>query len=222
MTLKALIDSFIEGNAGLQSMIEDYIYAQAQLQAVSNPSGSLSNGAGLGEPKFEVDGAGFTGSWGRPQRDGPALRATALIGYSRWLLDNGGMSTVTSIIWPLVSNDLNYVAQYWNQSTFDLWEEINGSSLFTTAVQHRALVEGNALAGQIGETCPGCISQAPQILCLMEGFWNNGYMLANINENNGRSSKDVNTILAVIHTFDPSATCDDYTFQPCSEKALAK
>lgn len=221
MTFKALVDAFIAGNTSLQAQIQNYIYAQAQLQAVSNPSGSLSNGAGLGEPKFEVDGTAFTGAWGRPQRDGPALRATALIAYSRWLLSNGGTSTVTNVIWPIVSNDLNYVAQYWNQTTFDLWEETDGSSFFTTAVQHRALVEGNTLGGQIGKTCPGCISQAPPILCFLQGYWTGQYVLANINENNGRSSKDVNTILGSIHTFDPSASCDATTFQPCSDKALA-
>ena len=68
-----LIDTFIAGNFGLQSEIEGYITAQAHLQTVSNPSGSLSSG-GLGEPKFNVDETAFTGAWGRPQRDGPALR----------------------------------------------------------------------------------------------------------------------------------------------------
>ena len=46
-------------------------------------------------------------------------------------------------------------------------------------------------------------------------------MVANINENSGRSGKDTNTLLSFIHTFDPSAACDSTTFQPCSDKALA-
>lgn len=220
MTLKILIDTFIAGNTSLQTEIENYLYAQAYLQTVSNPSGSLPNGAGLGEPKFEVDGSAFTGAWGRPQRDGPALRATALIAYSRWLLTNGGSSTVTSMVWPIIANDLSYVGQYWNQTTFDLWEEVDGSSFFTTAVQHRALVEGTALSVQIGQTCPGC-SQAPEILCFLQSYWNGEYLLANINDNNGRSSKDANTLLGSIQIFDPSADCDDSTLQPCSAKALA-
>ena len=77
------------------------------------------------------------------------------------------------------------------------------------------------LAGQIGKACAGCVSQAPQILCFLQGYWNGQFVNANINENNGRSSRDVNTILGSIHTFDPSAACDDSTFQPCSERALA-
>ena len=68
-----LVDTFIDGNFGLQPEIENYIAAQASLQTVSNPSGGLSSG-GLGEPKFNVDKTAFTGAWGRPQRDGPALR----------------------------------------------------------------------------------------------------------------------------------------------------
>ena len=50
------------------------------------------------------------------QRDGPALRSTALIAYANYLLGHSGSSTVTSNIWPLVQNDLGYVTQYWNQT----------------------------------------------------------------------------------------------------------
>jgi glucoamylase len=53
---------------------------------VENPSGGLGNGRGLGEPKFMADETPFTGSWGRPQRDGPALRATTMIELGWWLL----------------------------------------------------------------------------------------------------------------------------------------
>ena len=115
---------------------------------------------------------------------------------------------------------MSYVGQYWNQTGCDLWEETRGSSFFTTAVQHRALVEGGGLAAQIGQSCPGC-AVAPQIRCFLQSYWNGQYILANINQNNGRTSKDANSILASIHTFDPSAACDDSTFQPCSAKALA-
>lgn len=55
----------------------------------------------------------LTGIIGRPQRDGPALRAITLIDYSNWLIDNGYTSTVSEILWPIIQNDLNYVAQYW-------------------------------------------------------------------------------------------------------------
>jgi glucoamylase len=103
-----------------------------------------------------------------------------------------------------------------NQTGFDLWEEVQGSSFFTINAQHRALVEGSALAAQIGKSCTYCDSQAPQVLCFLQSFWGSsqGFILANINENNGRTGKDANTLLGSIQTFDPTAGCDATTFQP--------
>ena len=66
LVFKTIVDTFIHSyDANLQSEIENYIAAQAKLQGVSNPSGSLSDGSGLGEPKFNVDLTAFTGAWGK-------------------------------------------------------------------------------------------------------------------------------------------------------------
>ncbi len=66
LVFKTIVDTFIHSyDANLQSEIENYIAAQAKLQGVSNPSGSLSDGSGLGEPKFNVDLTPFTGAWGK-------------------------------------------------------------------------------------------------------------------------------------------------------------
>jgi glucoamylase len=70
LTLKEVVDTFENGyNTTLQTEIENYIAAQAYLQGVSNPSGSLSTGSGLGEPKYNVDLSAFTGSWGKSEAD---------------------------------------------------------------------------------------------------------------------------------------------------------
>ena len=219
--MKLLVETLIDGDRSLEPYIRDYVSSQARLQTVDNLSGGLANGAGLGEPKFEANGTGFNGAWGRPQRDGPALRATALITYSQWLISHGDIATVVSDVWPIIRNDLAYVGQYWNQTGFDLWEEVEGSSFFTIAVQHRALIEGENLARRIGEQCSACATQAPQILCFLQSFWNGEYILANIKENNDRSAIDANTLLGSIHIFSPNATCDDTSLQPCSARALA-
>lgn len=102
-----------------------------------------------------------------------------------------------------------------NNTGFDLWEEVSGSSFFTIAAQHRALVEGSVLAKLLGTSCEYCDTQAPQVLCFLQSFWDpsQGYVLANINVG-GRSAKDANTILGSIHVFDPAAGCDASTFQP--------
>lgn len=219
LTIKTLMDEFvIHGTSGLDVFMQNYISAQAILQGVDNPSGGVCTG-GLGEAKFNVDETVFTGNWGRPQRDGPALRAIAVVAYARRLIADGQNDTVTSVVWPTLQNDLSYVTQYWNQTTFDLWEEVNGASFFTTAMQYRALVEGLALAQEIGKTCDHCASQTPQILCALQSYWTGSYILSNTG--GGRSGKDLNSILTSTHMFDIGAGCDAATFQPCSDKALA-
>ncbi|KAL2195879.1 Six-hairpin glycosidase-like protein [Corynascus similis CBS 632.67] len=224
LVLTGIVDSLAHNySASLQTNIQNYIIAQAKLQGVGNPSGGLSDGAGLGEPKFMVDLTEFTGDWGRPQRDGPPLRAIALIRYAKWLVANGYKDTANELVWPVIQNDLAYAAQYWNETGFDLWEEVPGSSFFTIASTHRALVEGAALAAQLDTECRACITVAPQVLCFLQTFWNpsGGYVVSNINGGEGRSGKDLNSILASAHTFDPAVGCDSVTFQPCSDKALA-
>lgn len=252
LTLKVLIDLFKNGDTDLLDVIEEYISAQAYLQTVSNPSGSLSSG-GLGEPKFNVDETAFTGSWGRPQRDGPALRATALIAFGQWLIvccpdlqmrqhlhksrrimatqpkrltSFGPLSATISPTWPSIGTTLAtvrpehlFAGRLYTHPFIDLWEEVSGSSFFTIAVQHRALVEGSKFASQVGSSCSYCDSQAPQVLCFLQSFWTGSYTLANFGSS--RTGKDANTLLGSIHTFDPDAGCDDTTFQPCSARALA-
>ena len=54
--------------------------------------------------------------------------------------------------------------------SFDLWEEIGSSSFFTTAVQHRSLRAGAALAQELGQTdvVSGYNTQADNILCFQQ------------------------------------------------------
>ncbi|KAM4059941.1 glycosyl hydrolases family 15 domain-containing protein [Hirsutella rhossiliensis] len=224
LVFKSLAERFVNHyDAGLQLHIEQFVASQAKLQGVSGPSGSLSDGQGLGEPKFNANLTAFVDNWGRPQRDGPPLRAIALITYANWLIQNDYSSTASTILWPIVQNDLNYVAQYWNQTGFDLWEEVNGSSFFTISSQYRALVEGSALATALGKPGSSYSDVAPHILCFLQSFWvpSAGYIDANINVHDGRTGKDANTILGSIHVFDAKLECDAATFQPCSDKALS-
>jgi len=146
-----------------------------------------------------------------------------MITYANWLLADHNSSYVTRTLWPIIQLDLDYVAMWWNHTTFDLWEEISSSSFFTTAVQHRALREGAGLAAQIGDIISAKLyrTQADNLLCFLQSYWNpsGGYITANTG--GGRSGKDSNTILASIHTWDIEAGCDANTFQPCSDKALS-
>ncbi|EZF26250.1 hypothetical protein H112_01606, partial [Trichophyton rubrum D6] len=117
LVLKCITDAFAAGNTALQETIHEYISSQARIQLLNTRSGGLSSG-GLGEPKYRVDETPYNEDWGRPQADGPALRATALIAYARWLLENDYYDVAKSIVWPVVKNDLSYVSEHWNTTAF--------------------------------------------------------------------------------------------------------
>lgn len=169
---KFLIDQYTSDggfDGSLRTLIDLFVDSQAHIQQISNPSGTVYTG-GLGEPKFRINETAFTDPWGRPQRDGPALRATTIITYANWLLANHNVSHVQHTLWPVIRLDLDYVADNWNASTFDLWEEVNSLSFFTAAVQHRALHQGAALASAIGEPslASAYSTQADRVFCFLQ------------------------------------------------------
>ncbi|KAL4738199.1 Six-hairpin glycosidase-like protein [Aspergillus similis] len=219
LVFKTLVELFRAGDSDLLPVIQDWISSQARIQGVENPSGGLADGQGLGEAKFTAEETAFAGSWGRPQRDGPALRATTMIEFGWWLLSQGYHQLAANTVWPVVHNDISYLTEYWNQSGFDLWEDLYGRSFFTLAVTYRALTEANTFARSIGSSCAECESQTPQVLCLMQSFWTGRFIRSNLDT--GRTAKDASTLLGIIHTFSPRSECDDATFQPCSARALA-
>ncbi|KAG9096039.1 hypothetical protein FRC07_011000, partial [Ceratobasidium sp. 392] len=233
LVFKYLVDEYVAGrDTTLQTQIQNWIASQGRIQQISDPSGTVSSG-GLGEPKYNIDETAFTGSWGRPQRDGPALRATTMITYANHL--GATNSYTTGTIWPFVKLDLGELDMISSLETlltlsyssgFDLWEEVSGSSFFTIAVQHRALREGAAFATALGDSTRASTytTQAANLLCFLQSFWNPTSKYASANVNWGsvvRTGLDANTILASIHTFDPAAGCSAVTFQPCSDVALA-
>lgn len=133
-------------------LLQNYVDFSRHLQTVPNPSG------GLGEPKFNVDGTAFTGPWGRPQNDGPALRAAAMVRLARIWISQGRGDLVKQKLYDaplptttLIKADLEYVAHHWRESSFDLWEEERGDHFYTRMAQRRAMVEGAALARQLND-----------------------------------------------------------------------
>ena len=212
LVFKVIIDRYVSGrDSDSGSLINDWVASMAKIQQVENPSGDVSTG-GLGEPKFKIDETAFTDSWGRPQRDGPALRSTSIMRFANHLLAQGNETWVKQHLWPVLKLDLGYVADSWNLTGFDLWEEVSASSFFTTAAQHRSLREGIALAtalGDPGETVAEWTTQADNALCFLQSYWSSerGYIVSNVNGGNViRSGLDSNTILGSIHTFDPGSS----------------
>ncbi|KAG8736348.1 hypothetical protein FRC10_009409 [Ceratobasidium sp. 414] len=223
LVYKVLVDTYNSGrdNSLLQG-IYDWIDSQKRIQQISNPSGTVDAG-GLGEPKFNINETAFTGSWGRPQRDGPALRSVTMITFANNQLKKN--KSYVQSIWPVIKLDLDYVATFWNQSGYDLWEEVYGSSHFTLAASHRSLRQGAALANTLGYAAlaNNYTTQAENVLCFLQSFWSpsKSAIISNINGGDFRSGIDVNSILTSVHNFDPATGCDADTFQPCSDRALS-
>ena len=150
--------------------------------------------------------------------------------YGRWLIDRKYEGVAKDAVWPVVRNDLNYVAQYWHEGSIDFWSSARGPYLvdgfFIRAVQHRALVMGAAFARAVGEECVVCEGQAPQVLCSMQRFRmvgeEKGIVVADLSNGTvgGRSGYDANTLFAAVFNFDAEAGCEERTFQPCSEVML--
>ena len=139
-----------------------------------------------GEPKFNVDGSAFNGPWGRPQNDGPALRAIALIHLATILIQEGEIPYVRSVLYDsalptssVIKTDLEYVASQWNQPSFDPWEEVEGDHFFTRMVQRRALIEGAGLASILGDSRAAQLytAQAQAIGQAMGGFLDSSHSL---------------------------------------------
>jgi glucoamylase len=162
---------------------------------------------GLGEPKFYVDGSGYGLSWGRPQTDGPALRALTLIRWAHIKLDEGQAGYVKQSLYDkdfnsLIKADLEYVAHNWQLPTFDLWEEVRADHFFTSMVQLAALNEGAGLAQRLDDVGASdwYLRQAQAIASHLQSYMdlNNRFIPVSKNYFDGYHSKQSGLDIAVI------------------------
>lgn len=107
-----------------------------KIQQVNNLSG------GLGEPKFLVTGLPFNDPWGRPQFDGPALRAISYINLAEILIQENSEPEFVVILKTIITLDLNFIASEWSKGGFDIWEETFGQHFYTNMVQYKSLILG--------------------------------------------------------------------------------
>ena len=152
LTYRALIDYYeLKRDSRIKKMIFTWVDAEAYRQ--NQPTFT-----GLGEPKYFIDGSGYTGGWGRPQNDGPALRAVAMIKFARLMLKEGNQDYVLKKLYhgvipadSPIKKDLEYTAHHWREPSFELWEEEMGMHFYTLLAQHTALQEGAKLAYELGD-----------------------------------------------------------------------
>jgi len=220
----------------LTTILDAYTSLQNNIQHTSNPSGSFDDLSGLGEPKFGVDGKPFTGSWGRPQRDGPALRALTLMHYLReynashpslW-----SSNQAVDFFEPyyhasmppnsVIKADLEYVSHFWNESSFDLWEEVEGLHFFNLMVSARSLREGSRLARSFGDhgAAEFYTEQAGYIENLLPKFWNRnkGHLVETLWSK--RTGLDCGLLLGSLHALPSEESTDEAVYPPWSDEIL--
>jgi len=211
--------------AAFERALLEFVRFSRRNQLTPTPSGHL------GEPKFNADGSAFHGPWGRPQNDGPALRALALIRLARAWLAEGQEATVREWLYDgkfptqsVIKTDLEFVASRWRESCFDLWEEVRGKHFYTRVVQRQALVEGASLALRLGD--PGAaqwyLAQARGLESELDRHWDPrvGAVVPTLERDGGidykTSGLDASVILAVLHA---GAGAD--RFGPLDERVLS-
>lgn len=100
---------------------------------------------GLGEPRFTVTGEVDTLPWSRPQYDGPALRAIAVLAILNAMEVRQRTDPKTQrLALEVLMADLNFIEHIWPERGFDVWEEYKGDNFQTRMVQLAALEKGAA------------------------------------------------------------------------------
>jgi glucoamylase len=132
-------------------LLMNYARANRQKQLTPNWSGGPGD-RGNGEPKWNMDLSPFNQGWGRPQNDGPALRARTLIAFAFVLLKEGRSDVVRELYrsdlpaQSVIKADLEFTSHRWREDNVELWEEIRGDHFSTRRQQRRALLQGAKLA----------------------------------------------------------------------------
>jgi glucoamylase len=160
------------------------------------------------ETRVNPDGTLDVSSWGRPQFDGPALRALALL---RWIRSPCFEGAPPAPVEALLRGDLSVTFKHWRDACFDIWEEEKGLHYYTLRVCAAALDSGaDWLDARGGSDAERYRSDAQAILQRLDGYWlaEEQYYCSRILESGERSAKelDIAVILATIHAAGDAAT----------------
>jgi glucoamylase len=145
------------------------------------------------ETRVNPDGTLDITDWPRPQYDGPALRALALL---RW-----GPAHESEI--SLLKKDLVFILTHARSPCFDIWEEEIGLHYYTLSVCEAALAAGATWCLSFDrQFSADCLREADNLTALRRTFWlqGEGYVRSRI-LSQGRSAKelDISVILAANH-----------------------
>ncbi len=172
-----------------------YLRAQDDLSAAHGE-------ALLGETRVNPDGTLDISKWPRPQNDGPAMRAIALL---RWRSTARMDNELAALVDALIRADLRYTQHRWREACFDIWEEEKGLHYYTLRASARAMESGAEWFELRHEQqdAAACRDAARAILSALDGFWREDlrFYKSRILESHAPSTKelDISVIFAAIH-----------------------
>ena len=154
------------------------------------------------DTRVNPDGTLDISTWARPQHDGPAMRAVALL---RWLRSASLDTALRDEVARLVRSDLAFAFSRWREPSFDIWEEERGRHYYTLCVSAAALEEGANWLHVLGEArqARAYDDEAKEIRRELDQFWlgPEGYYRSRVLPDGARTTKelDIAVILAAVH-----------------------
>jgi glucoamylase len=176
--------------ATVQPAFLQYVRPDAEIAA-------LRGEAVLADVRVNADGTLDFTRWGRPQTDGPALRAIALL---RW-----GDAPLRSALGEVISADLAFTLSHAQKPSSDVWEEESGYHYYTQLVQAQALLRGTTWLEETGQDAraEACRLAAGEVLSRLDRFWSDtdGFYRSRMAAESGSAGKDLDiaVVLAVLH-----------------------
>jgi glucoamylase len=164
---------------------------------------SRAHGEALcGETRVNADGTLDISKWPRPQNDGPAMRAIALL---HWQASARFGQELAAAVEALLRADLRYTQRHWREACFDIWEEEKGLHYYTLRASAAALDAGAEWLERGQENAEAAVyrNDARAILKELDGYWREDlqFLKSRVLEANAPTSKelDIAVIFAAIH-----------------------
>jgi glucoamylase len=188
--------------ASVREDFKQFVRSDAELAAVHGD-------AVAADTRVNPDGTIDISRWGRPQHDGPPLRALAVL---RWMRRTPLDPPLHAAASALLRADLAFAHRHARLPCFDIWEEEEGLHYYTLCVSAAALEEGAGWLEEHGErdAAQSCRREAAAIYEILDGYWlaDEGYYRSRVLASGARSSKelDISVVLAAVHAASPRAS----------------
>ncbi len=184
--------------SGVRADFTQFVRSDAELAAVHGDSVAA-------DTRVNPDGTLDISKWGRPQHDGPALRALAVLRWMRRATLDPALSEAAA---RLLGADLGFVRRRCRSPCFDIWEEEEGLHYYTLCVSAAALDEGARWleASGAGDQAQESRREAASIHATLDDYWlaDAGHYRSRVLSSAARSSKelDISVVLAAVHASD--------------------